>query len=717
MKFWSSFSQLSAARKAARTGDWHAAATHYETFLARRSRNPAAWVQLGHARKALNEIEPAIAAYDRAIALAPGVPDTLVQKAGSLRRIGKRAEAIECCARALEIDPAFAPAIDELLSLGARDRLPGGISQASAEQLAAMPWMPATADRQRGDVYAPSRYEQFRRELKILAPPPIPDPLPGNATGTIAVIINGRNAIPADVRATLLGLLDQTDADWHATVFASKAVRDHSVASLAAIDARIRFVADDALLAPFSSGGLALLLHAGTVIDRNAVAWFRYGFQRTGCGAAYCDHDAGVDDWRTGRRHDNPMFQPVYDPIWFADPENTPAVVMVDARQSMLPEIWADDTLGSALATAGATGGVAHLPLLLATVRHMAPQAASALPNSADGPDDKAGARVRRGPPQPAPDPRLPQRIHVIVQTRDQHAMLRKAIDSLRRKAAHHELLDITIVDNRSHEAETLSLLKAMRRDGHAMTLPHDEPFNWSRANNLAAANGTAPILLFANNDIEMLSNNWDVSLRRALSLPGTGAVGATLLYPDRTIQHAGMIMGMANGGPVHEGIGHAGTAPGAMGRHTKERAAAAATGAFLAITRSRFDEIGGFDATGLSIAFNDVDLCLKVRRAGLLVVQTPHIQLIHYESQSRGMNTTRSQVAWDLDELGTLYQRWGDALFDDPAYNPHWTRIGQPFDGYRFPGLLEITRHVERSARQKPWSVMLRGEADGVPC
>lgn len=704
MKFWWTSPPLSAARNAARAGDWRTAAAQYEIFLANHPRHAAAWVQLGHARKALSQIEPAIAAYDRAIALAPAVADTFLQKAGALRRNGQRAEAIECCVRALEIDPGFALATEELLSLGARDRLPGGVSHASAEQLAAMPWIAATADQQRGDVYAPSHYADYRRALKIPAAPASQE----KRSELIAVLINARNAIPADVRATLSSLLDQVDAAWHATVFAPLAVRDHSVASLAAIDPRIRFVPDDAPLLPVSGGGLAMLLDAGTMVDRQGVGWFRHGFVGTGCIAAYCDHDAAVDDWRTGRRHDSPMFQPDYDPIWFADRTTTPAIVVVDTRKTSLPERCADDTIATALAAAGETGGVAHIPLLLATVRRMAPQAASGLPDGGASP----AASLRAVAPQPAPDPRLPLRIQVIVQTRDQPAMLRKAIASLRRKAAHADLLDFTIVDNRSRETETAALFQAMHRDGQADILQHDETFNWSRANNLAAAQGTAPILLFANNDIEMLSNNWDTALRRAIALPGAGAVGALLLYPDRTIQHGGMIMGMGNGGPVHEALGLAATEPGAMGRQTRERSAAAVTGAFLGITRSLFDELGGFDATGLAIAFNDVDLCFKVRRAGLLVVQTPHIQLIHYESKSRGINTTRSQVAWDLDELGTLYRRWGDGLFDDPGYNPHWTRIGQPFDGYRFPTTLEIANHINRSARPKPWSIMLRDEA-----
>jgi GT2 family glycosyltransferase len=241
--------------------------------------------------------------------------------------------------------------------------------------------------------------------------------------------------------------------------------------------------------------------------------------------------------------------------------------------------------------------------------------------------------------------------------------------------------------------------------------LPLDEPFNWSRANNLAAETGTAPLLLFLNNDTKMLTTGWDGMLRTALSADDVGAVGATLLYPDHSIQHAGIIMGMGSGGPVHEGVGRPVDA-GPGDRWRQRRSAAAVTGAFLAMRRDVFTAIDGFDAVNFAIAFNDIDLCLRVRAAGLRIVMASGIRVIHYESKTRGINATRSQVAWDLDELGRMHDRWGTALFDDPAYNPHWTRSGQPFDGYRFPSTREILRHIDLSARPAPWRPVVSHDA-----
>lgn len=129
---------------------------------------------------------------------------------------------------------------------------------------------------------------------------------------------------------------------------------------------------------------------------------------------------------------------------------------------------------------------------------------------------------------------------------------------------------------------------------------------------------------------------------------------------------------------------------------------------------RDVFDEIGGFDAIGLAIAFNDVDLCLRVRATGRRVLFSPRICAIHHESKSRGKNKFRSKVAWDLEELGLLHQRWGASLFEDPGYNPNWTTTGEPFLGYRFAGFRETVRHIDRSARVQPWRITI-GEDEPV--
>uniref|UniRef100_UPI0015753C86 glycosyltransferase n=1 Tax=Sphingomonas bacterium TaxID=1895847 RepID=UPI0015753C86 len=554
----------------------------------------------------------------------------------------------------------------ELVEMGARDRLPGGAG---------------------GDEAA--RYQAFRRQLAIPPSPPVNDGRP-----EIAVLVTAAHAGPAEVRATLGSLLDQANPGWTAVVHGPATLRDHPVASLAAIDCRIAFVDADATLPDASASPLLLLVAAGTVLDRHALGWFAFAAARTGSVAIYCDHDAHIDDWRHGRTFEAPVFQPTFDPDWFDQPSDRPAAMLVDQRRIAMTQADADPC--ALLHAAAAVGPVAHLPLLLASWKRTASPGNAARPSMISA--SLALAPDRTDPTRPA------ERIQVVIQTRDEAAMLRVAVGSLRARAAVPDALDIVIVDNRSAQPRTHALLRGYRRRGTGTVLPFDEPFNWARANNLAVEGGTAPLLLFLNNDTQMLSDGWDDTLRAMLAEPDIGAVGAMLLYPDRSVQHAGMIFGMGTGGPVHEGIGHDERDAGPAGRWRRRRSAVAVTGAFMGMRRDVFEAAGGFEALNFAIAFNDVDLCLRVRAAGRRIAMTPRIVAIHHESKTRGLNHTPERVAWDMEELRLLHDRWGEALFHDPAYNPHWARIGQPFDGYRTPPLIEVVDHLDRSARARPW-------------
>ncbi len=689
-----------AARKAARNQDWPAAVVAYRAYLVRRPRDVRGWEQLGHAAKEAGDVEAAVAAYGRALDLAPDAAHIWFHLSHACKRLGDRTAAINCCVQAAKLDPAFIQATEELVALGARDHVPQAISGGGVD--GAGPVDRTGIDPSAGlMVYAPSRYDAYRRQIAILPPP-------GGMVGVppadrITVVVDARKAMPVEVRTTLSSLLDQVDDNWRVIVHAPARISDHSVASLAAIDPRIRFVATDAGLPDIADAPRVLMMGAGTMLDRQAIAWFSFVAARTGCAAAYGDHDHCIDDWRTGRTFMRPAFQPIFDPDWEPSPEDRPAVVFVDRTRLPLTG-WRRGDAWHVIRDAAAIGPVAHLPLLLASRKAIPAQAEQALPDPPLTEDEPARIVV---PAQPG----AVQRIQVVIQTRDQSAMLRAAIVSLRRRAERPDLLDITVVDNRSVETVTGRLLDRWRQRKVAAVLPLDEPFNWSRANNLAVEAGTAPLLLFLNNDTKMLTAGWDSMLRTALSTDDVGAVGATLLYPDHSIQHAGIIMGMGTGGPIHEGVGRPVEA-GPGDRWRKSRSATAVTGAFLAMRRDVFTAIDGFDALNFAIAFNDIDLCLRVRAAGLRVVMASRIRVIHYESKTRGINAIRSQVAWDLDELGRMHDRWGSALFDDPAYNPHWTRSGQPFDGYRFPSTLEILRHIDLSSRFAPWRPVMSHDA-----
>jgi hypothetical protein len=261
--------------------------------------------------------------------------------------------------------------------------------------------------------------------------------------------------------------------------------------------------------------------------------------------------------------------------------------------------------------------------------------------------------------------------IRVIIPTRDCADMLDVMVQSLIEGAERPDLLRITIVDNRSRNVATDHLLKKYSDQRIAETLAYEAPFNWSRMNNIAAAQCDEPLLVFANNDMKMLSGKWDARVRGQLARPDVGVVGARLLYPDGTIQHAGMLMGFAEGAPIHDGV-----FPGMSDHQNKPRfdqvhAVAAVTGAFFAVRREAFLDLGGFDEARFAIAYNDVDYCLSVRAAGLKILYDPGIELVHYESRTRGLNDNRAKIAWDQGELRALYQKWGDAVLMDPWVSP----------------------------------------------
>ncbi|MBK1662445.1 glycosyltransferase, partial [Paracraurococcus ruber] len=299
-----------------------------------------------------------------------------------------------------------------------------------------------------------------------------------------------------------------------------------------------------------------------------------------------------------------------------------------------------------------------------------------------------------------------PTRISVIACTRDGGALLRDALSSLAARAAEPALLEALVVDNGSTAPETLAILAEGEARGRFRVLRRDEPFNWSRLNTLAARQATGDILLFLNDDTRMLTDGWDRILRRLLAEPEVGAVGARLLYEDRTIQHAGVLCGL-EGLVGHDGVGAAAEAPGPLGRWQVPRQAGAVTGAFLACRRAAFDAVGGFDAQALPVSFNDVDLCLKLRAAGLAVLYEPRIALLHYESKSRGHDDADPAKQERAEaEQARLRERWGEALLLDPGWNPHWSRWTKPFAALREPSPAEIARHLAASCRADPWSL-----------
>jgi GT2 family glycosyltransferase len=304
-----------------------------------------------------------------------------------------------------------------------------------------------------------------------------------------------------------------------------------------------------------------------------------------------------------------------------------------------------------------------------------------------------------------AENPEAP--IAVIIPTRNNGADLDRAISSLKAKAAAPDSLQIVVVDNGSSDAGTCAILDRLAKEG-TKVIAIDEPFNWSRLNNQAVVQVDTSLLLFVNDDVTMLTDGWDQILRGLLDRREVGAVGARLLYPDETLQHAGMLFGWPGSTVIHDGLYESKNEPGPARRWHVTRAVSAVTGAFLATRREAFETHGVFDEINLPVAYSDVDYALKLRRSGLKILWTPQITLHHLESKTRGFDHIDGEKrVRDSVERAVMQRRWGVPLETEPALNPLWHMATRPFRLLAPPSQARLWGHIQRCAAKNPWAVV----------
>jgi GT2 family glycosyltransferase len=213
-----------------------------------------------------------------------------------------------------------------------------------------------------------------------------------------------------------------------------------------------------------------------------------------------------------------------------------------------------------------------------------------------------------------------------------------------------------------------------------------------------------SPLLVFANDDMVMLSEKWDERVRGLLERLEIGAVGARLLYPDDTMQHAGVLFGW-KGSVIHDGLYQSCREPGPASRWQVSRAVGAVTGAFLATRRDLFLAHNGFDELNLAISYSDIDYALKLRASGFKILWTPEITLYHHESKTRGLDSLDPEKsARDAAERAVMEARWGAAILADPSVNPVWHMAASPFSLLSAPSQFRIWAHVRRCAAANPW-------------
>ncbi len=291
---------------------------------------------------------------------------------------------------------------------------------------------------------------------------------------------------------------------------------------------------------------------------------------------------------------------------------------------------------------------------------------------------------IRRARPDPAP------LVSIIVPTKDKAEILRPCIDGLLNRTTYSNL-EIIIVDHQSTDPATLELFETYKLDSRVRILPYKGHFNYSAINNFAVAQTGGSVLAFLNNDVDVISENWLDEMVALAVLPDVGAVGAKLLYPDGRVQHAGVVLGPGGvAGHLFHLLGA--DDPGYFGRAMLTSDVAAVTAACLVVRKAVFEEVGGFDEVNLPIAFNDVDLCLKIGQKGYRNVWTPQARLYHHESISRGSDQVAERVDHFNAEISFMLQKWESVLESDPYYNLNLNLTSADFS-MAFP-----------PRRRKPW-------------
>jgi GT2 family glycosyltransferase len=431
----------------------------------------------------------------------------------------------------------------------------------------------------------------------------------------------------------------------------------------------------DALAAPVD---VLCCVRAGDVLMPNALAHALEGFADPSALVVYADSE------HQGR----PWFKPAWNPD-YAFATDYPFDLLLVRRSanpaalaaSANPSEFGWNALSSAMDDADA---IVHVPRVL--VRTDAPldaqeraerasacarvlaqrEPAAQLEVLANAPSEPhfSARRVLR----PLARKERSKKVTLIVPTRDSVELLERCIATIQEHTAWPNL-EILIIDNGSVEKKTKAYFKAIARNG-VRVLPMPGPFNFAELNNRAVYEAEGEIIGLINNDIEALHDGWLDEIVGQLLRPGVGAVGAKLLWPNGMVQHGGVLLG------VGMAAGHFGNLLtdadwGDHGRNQLTQQLSGATAACLFLRKSDYLRVGGMDPIAFPVAFNDVDLCLRLRAAGLAITWTPYAKLLHAESASRGKEDTPQKKARARRELDQLRQRWGAHLQRDPAYHP----------------------------------------------
>ncbi|WP_053070808.1 glycosyltransferase family 2 protein [Halomonas sp. PR-M31] len=276
----------------------------------------------------------------------------------------------------------------------------------------------------------------------------------------------------------------------------------------------------------------------------------------------------------------------------------------------------------------------------------------------------------------PLPDPQ--PLVSLLIPTRDRVEILKPCVDAILERTEYANF-EVLILDNQSSCRQTLAYMMAVSADPRVRILRWNQPFNYSAINNFGARHAQGSILGLVNNDIEPINDDWLCEMVRQVCREEIGCVGAKLYYPNDSIQHGGVILGLGGvAGHAHRFFPRAHS--GYRDRLQLVQNLSAVTAACLLLRKTVFEQVGGLNEESLTVAYNDVDLCLKVREAGYRNLWTPHAELYHHESVSRGADDNPKKRARAQREIDYMRRTWGPQLDSDPAYNPNLTLAYEDF-------------------------------------
>jgi GT2 family glycosyltransferase len=283
----------------------------------------------------------------------------------------------------------------------------------------------------------------------------------------------------------------------------------------------------------------------------------------------------------------------------------------------------------------------------------------------------------------PLPD-KLPK-VSIMIPTRDQVILLRTCVEGVLSRTDYPNL-EVIIIDNDSSDPETLTYLADLEQRG-VVILPHPFPFNYPAVNNRAAEIATGEFVCLLNNDIEILSGDWLKKLVSQAVRTDIGVVGAKLIWPNKMVQHGGVIIGI-NGVAAHSGNNLQAHEAGYLGLNQISHKRSAVTAACMLLGADLYRQCGGMDEQRFPIAFNDVDLCLRIGLLGHSLIWEASAELVHAESASRGKDTTNDKRARARSEQQTLLAKWMHRGFNDLTYHPALSAdyLTGPYSGLAIP-------------------------------